>query len=525
MPIDEKQLAEAFKADPGLRAAFEKLVAKRTTTWDGETHFFYTFEPQAYQEKVLRARKPIIAFCAANQVGKSTIGGFWMACRLMGFDPTNGNKPFPGPGRYWACTKGDLIDGLKEKVMQFLPPQEIKRELNGYGRQLIEMKNGRWVKFKSYDQPRSAFQQESLNDLWNDEEPPREIWQEQQTRLIRFGGQTLLSFTPAEGSVWMHELLFDEDAPKWVDLVRAGMRDNKYLPTANIEAYIRQFRDDPDQLAIRVNGDYRLMSGADIFDAEMLEEYWKKTTEPKRLVYFDEEGVPQTVDDMNARPAHLSVWREPEAGHRYAIGADVAAGLAKGDWSVAYVGDVDRNELVARFRGKIDSYDYGDELVRIGEWYNTAKIGPETNFGATMSRIQAVGYPNIFRRMKFTGSTRSTTSNLGWLTNAPSKSFMVGEFQAAFAEAMIAFQDAKLIDEMRRFRWLKKDQPGKHGCGAVSGNDDCAIAAMITLQVMNSVGEPSQRLNMTYDERLVSKIEELAEKGQEQEDDEPQKWD
>ncbi len=524
MPLTDDQLAAAFRADPGLRKKFEGIVAARSRTFDGDTHPFYTFEPQPYQLKVLRGKKPVIGFCAANQVGKSTIGAFWIASRLMGFDPTNGNKEFPGPGRYWACTKGDLIDGLKRKVMEFLPPHEIKKELNGYGRQYIEMKNGRWVKFKSYDQPRSAFQQESLNDLWNDEEPPREIWTEQKTRLLRFGGQMLLSFTPVEGSIWMHEVLFEEGADKVVDFVKAGMRDNKYLKTEHIEAYIRDFRDDPDQLAIRVNGDYRLMSGADIFDQEQLEAYWKKTVDPQRLVYFDEEGAAQTVDDVNVRPYHLSVWRPPETGHRYAIGGDVAAGLAKGDWSVAYVGDVDRNELVARFRGKIDSYDYADELAAMGYWYNTAKIGVETNFGSTADRLFKLDYPNLFRRLRFTGATRSTTNNIGWLTNAPSKEHMVGDFRAAFMDGMIAFHDAKLIDEMRRFRWLAKDQPGKHGCGAITGNDDCAIAAMITLQVMNSVDEPSQRVGLSYDERLVTKIEEAAEKGYEEEENEAP-WD
>ena len=55
------------------------------------------------------------------------------------------------------------------------------------------------IQFKSYDQGREKFQQESLDLLWFDEEPEYEIYSEGLTRTNATGGMVFMTFTPLQG--------------------------------------------------------------------------------------------------------------------------------------------------------------------------------------------------------------------------------------------------------------------------------------------------------------------------------------
>ena len=61
----------------------------------------------------------------------------------------------------------------------------------------------------------------------------------------------------------------------------------------------------------------------------------------------------------------LRVWEAPQSNKRYVIGADVAEGLDKGDFSCADVLDEDGDQ-VAQWHGKIAPDHFGDLLVCLG---------------------------------------------------------------------------------------------------------------------------------------------------------------
>ena len=73
------------------------------------------------------------------------------------------------------------------------------------------------------------------------------------------------------------------------------------------------------------------------------------------------------------------MWRPPEQGHTYVIGADVAEGLETGDYSCAQV--LDRRDLcqVSEWHGHTDPDLFGEELAKLGRLYNSAMIGCEVN--------------------------------------------------------------------------------------------------------------------------------------------------
>lgn len=492
------QVIELIRNDPAARARAAALLIDHALSGTGEPPLWLAYKPLPKQRKVLEATKKLSVFCAANQVGKSTTGGFWMACRLRDFNPLDPKRRYPGPGRYWACTKGDLIDGLVDKVLQFIPVNEIERVYTANGRQKIVMKNGRWCKFKSYDQPRSAFQQEALNDAWCDEEMPREIWQELQTRLIKNRGRTLLTFSPIDGTAWLHELFFDERNADWIDFVSMGMHENTHLPKESVEEYVRTFQDDPDQLAIRVYGDYRLMDGAKVLDQGIVEEFWKRSRAPYRKVLFDPKGTPVESDA-------IATWWDYELKKRpndvYVIGADAALrDSVNGDFCAGVVINATRSSVAATFRAKMDPYDWGERLAEAGTYWNNALINPEANSigRAMMAALRNSGYPRLYRRMQVNGAIRQVMGSEGWETTPGTKTTLVSRFASYFKGRNLDVPCARMLDEYRRVVWFKKDRPGYFGSGASSGHDDLwmagnlAYVAMDQVQITGSQGDWSE---------------------------------
>src|SRR5690606_20880486 len=84
------------------------------------------------------------------------------------------------------------------------------------------------------------------------------------------------------------------------------------------------------------------------------------------------------VDFVDDPKGYISIWKEPEPDLFYCIGADVAEGLAHGDFSCAYVGDP-QFDVVAEWHGHIDPDLYGVELVKLARYYNDAYLGVENN--------------------------------------------------------------------------------------------------------------------------------------------------
>jgi hypothetical protein len=96
--------------------------------------------------------------------------------------------------------------------------------------------------------------------------------------------------------------------------------------------------------------------------------------------------------DMPALPG-LTVYKLPEAGRRYVIGADSAEGNPSSDDSVACVVDAGSWEQVATLAGKLEPGTFAAQIRQVATWYNRATVMPERqNHGhATILALQAFG--------------------------------------------------------------------------------------------------------------------------------------
>ena len=176
--------------------------------------------------KTHRAR----CFMAANRVGKTfSAGGYELTCHLTGLYPDwwEGKK-FRAPIRAWACGKtnettrdivqttllGDVeYNGSRKSVdgSGVIPTELIGRDSGqltwkqGVADLVdtvrIKHKGGGWSKLglKSYQQGRGVFEGTAQHVVWDDEEPPMDVYGEQIIRTATTKGILMLTFTPLEG--------------------------------------------------------------------------------------------------------------------------------------------------------------------------------------------------------------------------------------------------------------------------------------------------------------------------------------
>jgi hypothetical protein len=173
------------------------------------------------------------------------------------------------------------------------------------------------------------------------------------------------------------------------------------------------------------------------------------------LVTFKPEFKEGYIDQE--RRAGLLMFRRPVPGHVYVIGADVADELVNVDdlddesaFSVACVYDCNTKEQVAEWRGKLDPFDFGDELAKLGYFYNSAMLNVEiNNMGqSTVNRLTMnLNYPNSFRWPKFDEAGKLTKKE-HWYTDTKTKRILIEDFKHAVREYNFVVRSPGLEHEM-----------------------------------------------------------------------------
>lgn len=227
-----------------------------------------------------------------------------------------------------------------------------------------------------------------------------------------------------------------------------------------------------------------LASGTPRFNVYKLAEMEEKCFEPQLYELIErinpKTRQPQILPKV-MEGAPLKVWMQPQDGHTYVIGADVAEGIEE-DYSVATVMDKSTHQTVARFRGDLEPADFGEYLSILGKWYNQALVGAEINNHGltTVQRLRDVGYANIYRRESGVDERyEEYTSKLGWRTDVRTKPLMIDGLSEAISSGQIIDYDLIFIREcmtyVRDLRGRTNAQTGQH--------DDTVISTAIALQL------------------------------------------
>jgi hypothetical protein len=253
----------------------------------------------------------------------------------------------------------------------------------------------------------------------------------------------------------------------------AGDRDDDWYEVKKAQLpdwqLAQEYPSDPEEAFVR--------SGRPVFDLDVLRALDLKDPIKGTLLGID-------FYEFKADGGPLSVWAEPEHGQVYCIGADVAEGLGHGDYSVAHVINASTEEVVAVWHGHIDPDLFGsDVLYDLGDWYNGALIGVESNNHGltTLKALQREGYRNIYRQRRLAQRSPQATEVLGWRTTASSKPLAIDELAKALRDSDLALYCDKTVAELRTF--VREENGKMHG----SPHDDRVMALAIANQMLKHV--------------------------------------
>lgn len=198
-----------------------------------------------------------------NRSGKTECGAVESVWMARGIHPFRQNrKDVFG----WVVSLSQQVqrDVAQAKILKYLSPrfiedivmQEGKRSSPEYGIiDYIVVKNALGgtskIGFKSCDQGREKFQGASLDFVWFDEEPPKDIYEECRMRVFDKCGDIFGTMTPLKGLTWVYdeiELNEKNDPQVWCEYMQ--WEDNPYLDKGEIEAMCKSVSKS-DQLSRR----------------------------------------------------------------------------------------------------------------------------------------------------------------------------------------------------------------------------------------------------------------------------------
>jgi len=186
------------------------------------------------------------AFFGGNRVGKTVAGAVEGVCHATG--NSRFRKLIASSGWVVSLTNEVQRDVAQKEILNWLPKSEIKDFVIRHGRKddpansiidKIILKNGQTIGFKTCEQGRESFQGTSQGWIWFDEEPPLEIFQECQMRVLDTEGDIWFTMTPLKGLTFVYNLIYlnernDPDVEYWM----AEWEDNPWLSQNEINKLV-----------------------------------------------------------------------------------------------------------------------------------------------------------------------------------------------------------------------------------------------------------------------------------------------
>lgn len=236
---------------------------------------------------------------------------------------------------------------------------------------------------------------------------------------------------------------FRQVMPPRSAVVEMNYRDNPWFPIELEEQRLHQKETlDDDVYAHIWEGGYSL-AGRGAFHIKWLNEAELNCFAPENVGDVSESGFISRAD------GNFKIWQLPKSDKRYAIGVDVAEGLAHGDFSSIDVLDSGGNQ-VAHWHGHTAPDKLGDIIIKIAKMYNRAFVGVERNNHGltTLTKLKDAGYVNLYQE---TYLKEHIITKSGWLTTSKSKPMIIDNLAALLRDGESGLASKEHIDEMRQY--------------------------------------------------------------------------
>lgn len=184
-----------------------------------------------------------------NRSGKTECGAVETVWLSRGIHPFRPNKPNTS---CWVVSLSQQVqrDVAQQKILQYLDKNWIEQIVMQSGSKgspeygiidYLVIKNvfggSSKIAFKSCEAGREKFQGTSLDFVWFDEEPPKDIYEECRMRILDKSGEIFGTMTPLKGLTWVYDEIYlnkNHSEQVWCEFMEWA--DNPYLPQREIEA-------------------------------------------------------------------------------------------------------------------------------------------------------------------------------------------------------------------------------------------------------------------------------------------------
>ena len=170
----------------------------------------YIWHPMA--RAFLTSKASIRVIVTGNQAGKTATAMMDLSMRMLGIHPVPERNYLPHTVR---CVSKSLPKSNEDEenaqyveFKRFFPNSMIKRDVNGRDKfVMVECGSGdtNKVEFFSKNMDLDAFMSVQRSAYYQDEEIDKVKWDESLVRLLRDGGDIVLTLTPVKGLDWVYD--------------------------------------------------------------------------------------------------------------------------------------------------------------------------------------------------------------------------------------------------------------------------------------------------------------------------------
>lgn len=257
-----------------LAETLEAAVRRKTYRYIDFAKIALDPYPKQAQFFAFGATKRERMLTSGNQQGKTESGAYEIALHLTGeYPPWWAGRRWDRAVKVWICGKSSLdVRNTQQKKLcgepgvesafgtGFIPkeafvdkPSLSRGVTDAYDTIQVRHKSGgiSIARFKSYEQGREAFQADSIDIIWDDEEPPYDVYTEQLARLTATQGMIFVTYTSMKGMSTLTGRFRQEVSPDRA-IVQMGLRDAKHIPESEYQKIIEGY---PEwERAARVHG-------------------------------------------------------------------------------------------------------------------------------------------------------------------------------------------------------------------------------------------------------------------------------
>jgi hypothetical protein len=190
----------------------------------------------------------------------------------------------------------------------------------------------------------------------------------------------------------------------------------------------------------------------------------------------------------------LEVFKAPEPGRTYVIGADTAEGIndyGDHDFSCADVLDAETWEQVAHIHGRWDPRYFGLTLAELARWYNNALLGIERNnhgHAVINAALYEAGYPEqrqtqcsgVYMHQEYDENQVPKDRRPGWPETPKNKFFALDGLATALLDSDLKLHSRGTAAELHTFVNL----PGGRAGGEGRSHDDRVMSLAIAVAMI-----------------------------------------